>query len=192
VLKDYVSIIIPNYNRGRILSKAIESALNQTYKNIEIIIVDDNSEDNSRQIIRDYALKYKNIKYEFLKENKGANYCRNVGAKLSMGEYLAFLDSDDIFLNNKIEKQINVFHKFKDVKIVFTNFYVNGIRMRIFLKDKFVTINDVIFRNVVGGFSTVMVRKDVFFEVGGLDENLPSCQDWDFYIRSYKIIGDIL
>jgi len=102
-----VSIIIPNYNKAPYIREAIESALNQTYKNIEVIVVDDGSTDQSREIIKSFGKK---IKAYFL-PHKNANVARNFGFKKSKGEYIQFLDSDDIILPEKIEKQVEALEK---------------------------------------------------------------------------------
>jgi len=105
--KPLVSIIIPNYNKAPYIREAIESALNQTYKNIEVIVVDDGSTDESKEIIKSFG---KRIKAYFL-PHKNANVARNFGFKKSKGEYIQFLDSDDIILPEKIEKQVEVLEK---------------------------------------------------------------------------------
>lgn len=180
-----MSVIIPNYNREKTLVNTILSVINQTYRNIEIIIVDDKSTDNSRNIIKNLAKKYNNIKYYFSNENKGANYSRNKGAELANGEYLAFLDSDDRFLPTKIEKQVEVLKQFKDkdIGIVFTNILINNKAVAPISENKIIKLEDIVFRNKLGGFSTVLIRKDIFFEIGKLDEDLLSCQDWNLYLK---------
>lgn len=108
-----VSIIIPNYNKGKYIKEAIDSALNQTYRNIEVIVVDDGSTDNSIDIIESYGKK---IMAYFL-PHKNANVARNFGLSKSRGEYIQFLDSDDLIEKNKIEKQVKIFQK-ENVDIV--------------------------------------------------------------------------
>ena len=97
-------VIIPTYNRARLLNRSLTSVLNQTYKNIEIIIVDDGSIDNTKKII--YKLNDNRIKYIKLKKNNGPSYARNFGIKKSKGEFISFQDSDDIYNEKKSEKQI--------------------------------------------------------------------------------------
>ena len=103
-----VSVITPVYNASRHLSKMLDSVLAQTYKNIEIILVDDCSNDNSAEIIREYQKSCSNITYFKQPENKGAGYARNKALELGRGQYAAFLDSDDIWMPDKIEKQIHL------------------------------------------------------------------------------------
>lgn len=180
-----VSVIIPNYNREKTIKHSILSVINQTYKNIEIIVVDDNSSDNSKELLMELTNQYKNLKVYFNNKNKGANFSRNKGAELSTGEYIAFLDSDDQFLPRKIERQMEILDRLKnnDIGIIFTNMLIKNKPMLHYKSDSFINIEDIIFRNRLGGFSSVLMKKDVFFEVGKLDEELLSCQDWDMYLK---------
>lgn len=107
--KPKVAVIIPNYNKAQYLSKCIDSVLNQTYDNIEIIIVDDCSTDKSNQIIKSIVKKNPDIKYYKLPENRGVSFARNYGAAKTNADYLVFLDSDDVYLNeNKIKNEVGI------------------------------------------------------------------------------------
>ena len=97
-----VSVIIPVYNREKFLAEAIDSVLAQTYRPIEIIVIDDGSTDKSGEIARSYA----ETKYIY-QDNQGVSVARNIGVDAAQGEFLAFLDSDDMWLHNKLETQIN-------------------------------------------------------------------------------------
>ena len=113
-----VSIILPTFNCGEFIEETIESVFRQTYDNFEIIVVDDGSTDNTPQI----ASKYKeNLSY-IRQENQGLSTARNVGIRLSKGEYLAFLDADDRWHPNKLDWQIECFRKSKHIGMVFTDF----------------------------------------------------------------------
>ena len=101
-----ISIITPNYNCVKFIAETIESVLAQTYQNWEMIIVDDCSTDGSYEIALKYAEKDKRIKIFRMDHNSGAAYCRNKGIELSKGEYIAFLDSDDLWMPEKLEKQV--------------------------------------------------------------------------------------
>jgi glycosyltransferase involved in cell wall biosynthesis len=108
--KDYplVSIIIPTFNRAGIISKAIKSVLNQTYKNWELIIIDDGSVDNTKEVVKSYSSKYKNkIKY-YYKKNGGVCSARNFGIQKANGEYISLLDSDDEYKPRRIEIQLKI------------------------------------------------------------------------------------
>ncbi len=97
-----VSVIIPTYNRAHFLCEALDSALSQTFKDFEIIIVDDGSTDNTKQVLEKYGSRI----YYIYQENKGRAEARNTGIRRAKGEHIAFLDDDDIWLPNKLEKQV--------------------------------------------------------------------------------------
>lgn len=175
-----VSVIIPNYNRARFLPKVIESVRKQSYPNLEIIVVDDCSTDNSLAILSDLAKSYSNLKVFQVDKNRGANYCRNYGVKQAEGDYIAFLDSDDYFLEEKIEKQMAVLEANPQLTFVVSSFFQGGIHQ---LHEGPIYLKDVLRHNNLGGFSTLLVKKQAFFEVGGLDNDLPSNQDWDLYLK---------
>lgn len=168
-----VSVIIPVYNASRYIGKAIESALNQTYKNIEIVLVDDCSKDNSRQIIEKYMKEHRNIIYHAQEKNLGAAVARNTALELANGKYVAFLDSDDIWYDKKIEKQLELMKK-EDVAICFSAIEMideNGKRIKgkinvpnkvdykFLLKNTIIATSSVtIDRNKMGNFSMPLRR----------------------------------
>lgn len=105
---DLVSVIMPTYNTGSILTESIDSILNQTYKNLELIITDDKSDDETTlAILRSYMLKDERVKVFFLDENKGTGYARNNSIKNAQGQYIAFCDSDDKWFPDKLERQVS-------------------------------------------------------------------------------------
>ena len=101
-----IDIVIPNYNKAKYLNQCLDSILSQTYKSWNIYLVDDNSKDNSKEILQNYQ-NFDNINLFFLKENRGPSYCRNLGIEKSSSEFIAFMDSDDFWPKDKLEKQIN-------------------------------------------------------------------------------------
>lgn len=118
-----VSIIIPVYNSSKYLKKCLDSVFNQTYKNIEVVIINDGSTDDSEKIIKDYMKKYKNIKY-FYQKNKGQSVARNEGLKKSSGDFIMFVDSDDFIDTNMIEKLIDPMIKDEKIDLTFCNYYL--------------------------------------------------------------------
>ncbi len=114
-----VSIIIPTYNYGIYLSTAIQSCLNQTYKPIEIIIIDDGSTDETKEVVKKFGDR---IIY-FYQKNNGVSAARNKGLELAKGDYLAFLDSDDYLLDHSIEIKLDILTKYPDIGIVFSSTY---------------------------------------------------------------------
>lgn len=103
---ELVSIITPTYNCGRFIGETIESVQNQTYQNWEMIVVDDKSTDGTQEVVSSYAEKDHRIKYYLLEENSGAAVARTKAMELASGKYMAFLDSDDLWTSNKLDKQI--------------------------------------------------------------------------------------
>ena len=113
-----VSVVIPTYNCGRYVEEAVDSALNQTYRNLEIIVVNDGSTDDTSSRLE----KYKDRVRIVSQANRGLSGARNVGIELSSGEYVAFLDSDDRWRPNKLERQLACFHELEGVDMVFSDF----------------------------------------------------------------------
>ena len=198
-----ISIIITTYNRtADVLEKTLCSALNQTFKDIEVIIVNDSP--NNKIIdngIRLMLQKYNNfaITYTVNEVNSGSNYSRNYGAKLSKGEYLCFLDDDDLWKQDKLKYQIEKFNS--EVGLV-TGYYEradeNGV-VEIFKQPSFHknASKNILSGNYLGSTSFAMVRRDVFFEVGGFDEGMPSGQEYDLWIRilqkyKYDIVESVI
>lgn len=116
-----VSIVTPVYNSQKLINKTIESVLTQTYKDFEMILVDDCSTDKSKEIIKRYSETDDRIKYHKLDKNSGAAVARNKGIELATGRYICFLDSDDLWTNTKLEEQLN-FMKEKDIEFSFTSY----------------------------------------------------------------------
>jgi teichuronic acid biosynthesis glycosyltransferase TuaG len=110
-MEDLISVITPTYNCGKFISETIESVLNQSYRNWEMIIVDDCSTDNTKEIVSNYTSQDHRIKYLRLEKNSGAAAARNKAMEAASGKYLAFLDSDDIWLENKLERQLSFMKK---------------------------------------------------------------------------------
>ena len=121
LMNNLVSIITPSYNSAKFIKYCVDSVISQTYENWEMIIVDDYSRDNSRELISKFAKEDDRIKPIFLDENVGAAEARNVAIKKSKGKYIAFLDSDDIWKLDKLEKQI-AFMKKNDFAFTFTSY----------------------------------------------------------------------
>ena len=124
ILLDKISVIIPTYNRSHLILNSIGSVLNQTYKNIEVLLIDDGSSDDTENIINN--LEDKRIRYIKLNKNKCASNARNIGIKLASGKYISFQDSDDFYHCDKIEKQYKYLIKKKsDFDFCKVNFYLN-------------------------------------------------------------------
>lgn len=197
-----VSVVITTKNRKDLLLRAIDSVRNQTYKEIEIIVVDDASTDGTKEICENMDdLVYVYIP---LNESKGGNYARNLGIKTANGEYIAFLDDDDYWEVSKIQKQ-SLLLEDSSVGVVYC-----GMRREIINKDDSITYSDKccdlfyegdvskkILTRIFTTTSAIMVRKDLLMQVGLFDENLRFWQEYELSIRlaqitNFKILNECL
>lgn len=168
-----VSVIIPVYNASKYVANTIETALNQTYKDIELILVDDCSADNSAQIIENYLIDNKNIHYYLLEKNSGAAVARNKAIEIAKGRYIAFLDSDDLWYPEKLEKQLFLMKK-KNAPICFTAIemidendelikskrnVLEKVSYKFLLKNTMIATSTVVVdRKLVGNFQMPLLR----------------------------------
>jgi glycosyltransferase involved in cell wall biosynthesis len=186
-MEPLVTVIIPTYNRARFIAEAVESVLNQTYRKIETMVVDDGSTDNTREILKAYRGKIKYI-YQQRSERSRA---RNTGFRHSSGRYIAFLDSDDQWLPTKIEKQVQLLNEKPNVGLVYTDVQFIDANGNPYVDDicwdspqRPVLYEDLMTHNVVTGTtSSVMVRRTCLDKVGLFDESMNTCEDLDLYRR---------
>lgn len=189
-----ISVIIPVYNAADTIQNAIESVLGQSYANFELILIDDASQDNWEETLKEVS----DPKVIFLKhgKNQGAAAARNTGIQNAKGEYIAFLDSDDVWLPNKLETQIKFMKNTEGrVKASCTSFALrrlNGRKQdRILSKSK--NWNDILLGGcTVSPGTTLMAKRDLFLneEVGLFSKKLRRLEDWDWlldYIKNYKL-----
>ena len=185
-----VSVIIPAYNVEKYIGETLDSVLTQTYSDFEVVVVDDGSQDQTASIIKQYQTKYPKKIRLIQKENGGPSKARNVGIKASTGEYIAFIDADDLWLPGKLEKQVGYFEKQpSQVGLVYTNakkFDEQGIwtlPKRYRKKRAYGWIyKDLLRQNMIPNQS-VIVRKRCFEEVGFFEEFLDIIEDHDMWIR---------
>ncbi|OCA84624.1 glycosyltransferase family 2 protein [Bacillus sp. FJAT-27986] len=181
-----ISVIIPTYNRANVISRSIKSVLEQTYRDIELIIIDDNSSDNTDQVISRF--NDSRIKYIKLDNNKGACFARNYGVEISKGEYIAFQDSDDYWLPMKLEKQIKFLQE-NNYDLVSCQIRINkGNEYRIFPRVELINDDNIYIQNYVST-QTILCKRECFNRYK-FDENLPRFQDWDFIlgiIKEFKV-----
>lgn len=179
-----VSVIIPTYNRGRLILNSVTSVLNQTYKNIELIVVDDCSTDNTEEILK--SINDSRIKYVKLEKNSGACIARNKGIELSTGKFIAFNDSDDLWITTKLEKQL-CFLKNYNADIVIckmecrtpeNNFIHNFPNIEF---DRKISYKDLLKYNSAST-QTIFGKTDCFKEII-FDATMPRLQDWDEVLR---------
>lgn len=180
-----ISVIIPTYNRASVLSRAVESVLAQSYKNWELIIVDDGSTDHTAEILKAYS---QNPQIKIIRtSNQGVSAARNKAIGQAQGLWVAFLDSDDQWLEDKLEKQVEYTLKHPEIKIIHGEeiWIRNGVRVNPMKKHK--KAGGQIFSQALKlcciSPSTVLVKKDLFNEVGMFREDFPVCEDYDLWLK---------
>lgn len=183
-----ISVIIPTFNYAEFISDAIDSVLAQTFKDFEIIVVDDGSTDNTKDILNKYS---DNIKY-YYQDNKGPASARNLGIKNASGSYICFLDSDDIFMPNKLKLQIDTFHSIskQNTALLYSNFTSVNKRLDISIQHykcpKFQSHKiafDYLIKNNFINTSTVMIKRDFLCDVDLFDEKLKYLEDYDLWLK---------
>ncbi|MCH6234044.1 glycosyltransferase family A protein [Cognataquiflexum rubidum] len=182
-----VSVIIPNYNRKKELVRALHSVFHQTYKNMETIVVDDCSFFSNAEYLLEKGLLMDDICVFRNSENRGLAYTRNRGIAEAKGELIAFLDSDDYWELEKIEKQVALFREDPNLDMVYCDTYliINGVRLE--RNTKFFSSN--LWRHLIEGWkppnpSTLMMRKGCFIKSGLFSEELRHHEDFDFWLRA--------
>ncbi|WP_050466434.1 glycosyltransferase family 2 protein [Herbaspirillum chlorophenolicum] len=185
-----VSVVIPSYNRGHCIRESIDSVLQQTVQDIEIIVVDDASKDDTRAQVE--AIADPRVRYLAHENNRGGGAARNTGIQAASAEFIAFLDSDDTWAANKLELQLaELERKGPDYGFVYT--WLIGVDPRGRELWRFSDVLDgakvaaLFMRNAVGTFSSVMVRRSALVAAGGMDEQMRSCQDWDLFVRINQV-----
>jgi glycosyltransferase involved in cell wall biosynthesis len=182
-IKPQVSVIIPTYNRGWIIKEAIDSVLAQDYTEFELIVVDDGSTDHTPDVLD----LYRNVIKVFSQKNKGVSAARNRGIAEASGKFIAFLDSDDLWLSQKLSVQIEYFNQTPDALICQTEevWIRNGIRVNPRKRHK--KPSGMIFKPSLElclvSPSAVMIQRSLLDSVGKFDETLPACEDYDLWLR---------
>lgn len=190
--KPKVSVIIPTYNREHLIGRAIQSVLNQTYRDFEIIVVDDGSTDNIGEVVKSF--NDERIRYIRHEKNKGAAAARNTGIKAAKGEYIAFQDSDDEWLPEKLEKQMKVFATAPaEVGVVYTDMWrITGNKKKYFYSPKIMPEDKIIYEQALDygvmniGIQTALIKKECFSKAGMFDEKFPRLIDLELFIGLSK------
>lgn len=178
------SIIIPTFNRLSFLKEAVESVLNQTYRDFELIIVDDGSTDGTKEFAAGFG---NSIRYIY-QENRGPSAARNLGIREAKGEFITFLDSDDLWLRQKLKTQIEFMKSHPDAVVCYTDeiWIRRGIRVN--PRRRHQKYSGWIFEHClplcIVSPSSVLMKKEFFKEVGSFDETLPACEDYDLWLRA--------
>lgn len=195
MVSNTVSIVLPTYNRADLLEASVESILDQSYKDFELIIIDDGSTDDTEGVVRQYDDN--RIKYVKNDENIGATASRNTGIEQSCGEFIAFQNSDDEWDPSKLEKQMKIFDgASSSIGVVYTGMWrvVNGEREYIpsdGIRHKEGDVQESLIENNFISDQMAVVRKDCLQDVGYLDERLAPLDDWELWLRvsrDYKFL----
>ncbi len=188
--KPTVSIVIPTYNRRKLIGRSIKSVLDQTYRDFELIIVDDASTDNTEEIVSSF--NDERIRYVRHEENKGEAAARNTGVKAARGDYIAYQDSDDEWFPEKLARQIELLEDASPgVGVIYTAFWKTGNHGRTYIPFSWVSQKDgdihkeLLKGNFIGS-PVVLIKKECFSNVGLFDERLRNLVDWDMWLRISK------
>ena len=179
------SVIIPTYNRAALLARAVKSVLSQTYKDLELIIVDDGSTDNTKELVKELVDSDERIKYFYI-SNSGVSRARNLGIQKSKGELIAFLDSDDEWLPQKLQKQIQLYLA-EPYRLCHSDeiWVKNGKKMNQMKKHE-KSGGDIFIKCLplccISPSASILTRK-LLDEVGLFDDELDVCEDYDLWLR---------
>jgi len=181
--KRQVSIIIPTYNRAAMLKEAIDSVLAQDFQDFELIVVDDGSTDQTLEIINAYREDITILR----QPNQGVSSARNAGIKAASGSLVAFLDSDDLWLPQKLSRQVGFFNANPEAQICQTEEIWIRNNVRVNPKKRHKKLSGMIFEPSLNlclvSPSAVMIKQSLFKKVGLFDESLPACEDYDLWLR---------
>lgn len=184
-----VSIIVPCYNHSCYVRDAINSVIQQDYKNYECLIINDGSTDDSENVILQEIINRPQFSY-YSTENSGLSKSRNYGISKARGKYILPLDSDDKLDRNYVSSCVREIEKNNDIKLVYGNSFFFGLSKKEFQMESY-TFDKLLFRNMI--HCTGMFRKDDWYSVGGYDENLKNgLEDWEFWISLLKNGGEVI
>lgn len=183
-----VSVIIPSFNNGHFLGRAIQSVLKQTHSEYELIVVDDGSVDDTAGVVSRYAADAR-VRY-LHQENRGPSAARNSGIRAALGEVIAFLDADDWWLPIKLERQLEIMRRHPDIGVVYSDYRLSGASDSTHEKSHTrkpagkQLYEELLYRNIIAGSaSSVMIRTSCFRTVGYFDERMPGSEDLDMWRR---------
>jgi glycosyltransferase involved in cell wall biosynthesis len=178
-----VSVVIPNHNYGRFLSRAINSVLEQTLPVLEIIVVDDGSYDNTREVAQGFGEK---IRYVY-QEARGPSAARNVGIRMAHGEWIGFLDADDWWLPEKNAKVQELLRQHPEAVMIYHPHLLVSSKGTIGVRraaEPDALWPELLYDNFISGGSSALMRRSVVLDLGGFDESIRGVADWDMWARA--------
>ncbi len=189
-----VSIYMPTHNRVDLLEKAVNSVISQTYKNWELIIVNDCSSDNTEVYLKAVSKKDSRINFYTNDTSKGACFSRNLALRESIGYYITGLDDDDVFTSDRIKVLLESYKpKYAFVSSdwrVFPSSFISQLKRHIVYKRGVISLDDLLDKNHIG--NQVFTERSKMLDVGGFDESLPAWQDYDLWVRLVQRFGAAL
>ena len=186
--RQLVSVIIPTHNRKELLERAVNSVLEQTWSAVELVIVDDASDDETPAYLDQLQKDHDRIQVISNSESKGAAVSRNIAIQHASGEFITGLDDDDYWRPTRIERLMEEFEEGFSAVCSYDRMVMNE-REAVWRKPTMITHDDLLYYNQVG--NQVLTKKEFLEELGGYDEELPSAQDYDLWIRLTRQFGPI-
>jgi len=185
-----ISVVIPTYNRANFISSTIDSVLKQDFDDFEILLIDDGSTDNTKQIVENNYKQYLGNKLKYIYQiNQERSLARNNGVALAIGKYIAFIDSDDLWYPNHLSTCYEFLKSHNKYTMVFTDFDIVDEKLQVIAKQRIKGFNehrilkDILLGRIVFGPSVVMIKKDIFQTVGGFDKELMPSEDGELWAR---------
>lgn len=190
----FFSVVIPTFNRADFLREAVQSVLDQTFGDYEVIVIDDGSTDHTSKVLDGFS----DERIVIVDNDRGSGGAgtRNTGIFRAKGQWVAFLDDDDIWFAEKLQKQYETLQAASpDIGMIYTG----HLRFRQTVKETYLEFKptlhgdifaDLLYKNSMAGFYSVVIRRDILLSLGGLDERFPAQQDHDLYVRvarDYKV-----
>lgn len=202
-MNESISVIIPTYNRPKMLNRALNSVINQKYDNMEILIIDDSNKKEEKIKNQKLIEKINNEKIIYLQTagSEGGGKARNIGIENSKGKYIAFLDDDDIWLNNKLKKQMKKFKMDNSICAVYCIYDVHNKKGKIIRKIRHRNKGNI-YKKLLNSFcisetSSIIIKKEALEKINGFDTSLIANQEYDLYIRlsehcNFDFVDEIL
>jgi glycosyltransferase involved in cell wall biosynthesis len=187
--KPFFTVVIPTHNRGLLLKRAVDSVINQTFHNFEVIIVDDHSTDDTSTMVKTFSDK--RIQYKLNQRSKGACGARNTGIYAAKGQWVAFLDDDDVWYDDKLKYQYELISKSESsVGLICTDYviYKGENKLKVIKNRPSGWVRKkILYGDCIGCLSSTCVRRDILINIDGFDESFPACQDQDLWFRVAEI-----